>query len=133
MIGWKTETAGREGGMRKKKGNEKNSYWLPRQRSPGLDGGDIPEALENETRRLFQVQGVHVEVVNSNVGITDPADHVHGQTNTKLLDGLVVVLDGLELLVDEVRDLGLAEGGHALKSGKALDGHDARKDRNSDT
>ena len=48
------------------------------------------------------------------------------------LDGLLVVLDGLQGVEDLLRDVGLAEARHALEAAVGHDGHDARDDRDVD-
>ncbi|RUS32118.1 hypothetical protein BC938DRAFT_476252 [Jimgerdemannia flammicorona] len=60
------------------------------------------------------------------------ADHAHRKVDTVGFDGLVVVLDGLEVVPDLLRDVVIVERSHTLQEVVRLDREHRRKDRNRD-
>jgi hypothetical protein len=73
-----------------------------------------------------------VQDPNAEIGVKDFPAHIGDKFSTGLTDGLVVGLDGFELIQEVLRDDRFAEVGDPFELGPGLDGHEPGDHRHRD-
>eukprot|EP00955_Chlamydomonas_euryale_P017911 190732-Chlamydomonas_euryale.AAC.18 len=100
---------------------------LPWQRLRRLARVEHAELLQDAKYGGIQVEAVHMEARHA--AFKDALAHFSPVLNAECLQTCLVVLQRLDLVMELLRHLGLAEAGHALESAICHDRHNTRNNR----